>query len=176
MIRRPPRSTLFPYTTLFRSVDVEHTPLADEHVPAEGYRSDLDPSGLCPVAIEDRLSADHRPCADPEQIGTQRHAPGEDHDARSDFRAQCPKIEHVQGRADEQTGGRARPDERFDDPEADVCEAPDADLLGLPTADEHPLRGDRNSADNDERRDIEEHKSQVDPGDTQGRRYPRIAL
>src|SRR3712207_7312237 len=24
MIRRPPRSTLFPYTTLFRSVDVEH--------------------------------------------------------------------------------------------------------------------------------------------------------
>src|SRR2546428_7169945 len=24
MIRRPPRSTLFPYTTLFRSVDVSH--------------------------------------------------------------------------------------------------------------------------------------------------------
>src|SRR3712207_7288444 len=24
MIRRPPRSTLFPYTTLFRSVDAEH--------------------------------------------------------------------------------------------------------------------------------------------------------
>src|SRR5205807_5382830 len=32
MIRRPPRSTLFPYTTLFRSVeggpDVDHGPLA----------------------------------------------------------------------------------------------------------------------------------------------------
>src|SRR3712207_8863327 len=25
MIRRPPRSTLFPYTTLFRSVDVSHS-------------------------------------------------------------------------------------------------------------------------------------------------------
>src|SRR5258708_10028397 len=24
MIRRPPRSTLFPYTTLFRSVEIEH--------------------------------------------------------------------------------------------------------------------------------------------------------
>src|SRR2546422_1622836 len=28
MIRRPPRSTLFPYTTLFRSVDVGHAALA----------------------------------------------------------------------------------------------------------------------------------------------------
>src|SRR2546430_11445981 len=26
MIRRPPRSTLFPYTTLFRSLDVAHAP------------------------------------------------------------------------------------------------------------------------------------------------------
>src|SRR5256885_2429047 len=26
MIRRPPRSTLFPYTTLFRSVGFQHTP------------------------------------------------------------------------------------------------------------------------------------------------------
>src|SRR2546430_8615792 len=25
MIRRPPRSTLFPYTTLFRSLDVDHS-------------------------------------------------------------------------------------------------------------------------------------------------------
>src|SRR5258708_18383307 len=34
MIRRPPRSTLFPYTTLFRSVNVEpltHFQIADEH-------------------------------------------------------------------------------------------------------------------------------------------------
>src|SRR5258708_29143486 len=31
MIRRPPRSTLFPYTTLFRSVDAG----AEEHAPRE---------------------------------------------------------------------------------------------------------------------------------------------
>src|SRR5258706_9287485 len=34
MIRRPPRSTLFPYTTLFRSVRVAHRP--HDHVPACG--------------------------------------------------------------------------------------------------------------------------------------------
>src|SRR3712207_8675511 len=33
MIRRPPRSTLFPYTTLFRSVDTKHA--ADEHEVSE---------------------------------------------------------------------------------------------------------------------------------------------
>src|SRR3712207_6881363 len=36
MIRRPPRSTLFPYTTLFRSALVGHQPgVADQH-PAAG--------------------------------------------------------------------------------------------------------------------------------------------
>src|SRR2546425_6924261 len=33
MIRRPPRSTLFPYTTLFRSQ--EEAPAADEQVPSD---------------------------------------------------------------------------------------------------------------------------------------------
>src|SRR2546426_2354178 len=37
MIRRPPRSTLFPYTTLFRSPDVVHT---------HGYRPDVVDSGV----------------------------------------------------------------------------------------------------------------------------------
>src|SRR5256885_9390261 len=27
MIRRPPRSTLFPYTTLFRSLELQYTPI-----------------------------------------------------------------------------------------------------------------------------------------------------
>src|SRR3989475_12403720 len=35
MIRRPPRSTLFPYTTLFRSHRPEHL---REHGPLEGHR------------------------------------------------------------------------------------------------------------------------------------------
>src|SRR5438874_12304515 len=36
MIRRPPRSTLFPYTTLFRSDRVRHA-----RVPAPEFRSDV---------------------------------------------------------------------------------------------------------------------------------------
>src|SRR2546427_12538230 len=40
MIRRPPRSTLFPYTTLFRSVDVV-TPVFDELVKRKAVVSYL---------------------------------------------------------------------------------------------------------------------------------------
>src|SRR3712207_8162217 len=36
MIRRPPRSTLFPYTTLFRSDDVEDRPQARQGARGEG--------------------------------------------------------------------------------------------------------------------------------------------
>src|SRR3712207_9432077 len=57
MIRRPPRSTLFPYTTLFRSVTGEHGVgiararyMAREHGPALGAMSAikraLDPKGI----------------------------------------------------------------------------------------------------------------------------------
>src|SRR3712207_7157458 len=42
MIRRPPRSTLFPYTTLFRSVSIDASAVADERVFAREAR---DPSG-----------------------------------------------------------------------------------------------------------------------------------
>src|SRR5256885_11806062 len=37
MIRRPPRSTLFPYTTLFRSLELDHVPrpLADDDSAAD---------------------------------------------------------------------------------------------------------------------------------------------
>src|SRR5258708_34447678 len=38
MIRRPPRSTLFPYTTLFRSIDL---PLSDIAAAVEGGDADL---------------------------------------------------------------------------------------------------------------------------------------
>src|SRR2546427_7969256 len=41
MIRRPPRSTLFPYTTLFRSTGVPHTPLRGLQL-ASGYLLRLD--------------------------------------------------------------------------------------------------------------------------------------
>src|SRR3712207_5174385 len=38
MIRRPPRSTLFPYTTLFRSLTNGTPPLALRDVPGNGHR------------------------------------------------------------------------------------------------------------------------------------------
>src|SRR5256885_12410840 len=45
MIRRPPRSTLFPYTTLFRSVVLEH--------PRQDHRTDHDQ-----IALRHRYRAD----------------------------------------------------------------------------------------------------------------------
>src|SRR3712207_7575380 len=48
MIRRPPRSTLFPYTTLFRSVTVRVLGRADQAVAvviARGARRDLGGAG-----------------------------------------------------------------------------------------------------------------------------------
>src|SRR5687768_17942486 len=41
MIRRPPRSTLFPYTTLFRSREVEMPVLYKGHPLPVRYRADL---------------------------------------------------------------------------------------------------------------------------------------
>src|SRR2546422_2694716 len=56
MIRRPPRSTLFPYTTLFRSVALgpqvldDRTPLETPHVRLE------DAGGVIPLPLRDRKS------------------------------------------------------------------------------------------------------------------------
>src|SRR3712207_7969458 len=61
MIRRPPRSTLFPYTTLFRSGEV-----ADLH--ADGGEVALEPvalGGAAPVvALEDDVEPDLAPGVD----------------------------------------------------------------------------------------------------------------
>src|SRR5687768_17911812 len=43
MIRRPPRSTLFPYTTLFRSIDDAHLSFAP---PADRFHPLLPPARL----------------------------------------------------------------------------------------------------------------------------------
>src|SRR3712207_8344373 len=68
MIRRPPRSTLFPYTTLFRSTDTLLSALVDEgQVPeaaANGIRADInsayravrDPNAYNPGEFRDRKS------------------------------------------------------------------------------------------------------------------------
>src|SRR3712207_7086163 len=51
MIRRPPRSTLFPYTTLFRSVPLR-LPLPRDHAIADG-----EARRACRLAVEPRVSA-----------------------------------------------------------------------------------------------------------------------
>src|SRR3712207_7704001 len=50
MIRRPPRSTLFPYTTLFRSLDVRADEQAD--VLACDVTDDASVAAAVPAAIE----------------------------------------------------------------------------------------------------------------------------
>src|SRR2546422_8495756 len=47
MIRRPPRSTLFPYTTLFRSRDARRRAAALRH------QDQVDPEGLEPLRLRD---------------------------------------------------------------------------------------------------------------------------
>src|SRR5256885_4685279 len=55
MIRRPPRSTLFPYTTLFRSPPCAPTCAeimqAQVHVSADRVQIDLKASALAPLAV-----------------------------------------------------------------------------------------------------------------------------
>src|SRR2546422_5959425 len=57
MIRRPPRSTLFPYTTLFRS----HEPAAHHELPVRRVERDLPdvvpPSLWAPQGLRDRHAA-----------------------------------------------------------------------------------------------------------------------
>src|SRR3712207_9083723 len=50
MIRRPPRSTLFPYTTLFRSADIclARRTLRE---PASGRRVGVSDVGVCRLAV-----------------------------------------------------------------------------------------------------------------------------
>src|SRR5690242_21403393 len=63
MIPRPPRSTLFPYTTLFRSLQRVEDLLADQrghpqHRALEGERQRVDDDALV-------VPGPHRLCADP---------------------------------------------------------------------------------------------------------------
>src|SRR3712207_7789302 len=52
MIRRPPRSTLFPYTTLFRSRGERGRPAAGERVPSLVARPPLDRGRQPNVLVE----------------------------------------------------------------------------------------------------------------------------
>src|SRR2546430_12581846 len=54
MIRRPPRSTLFPYTTLFRSSDAQHVTEPDPSgaSPARAMQMAFADAGISPAEID----------------------------------------------------------------------------------------------------------------------------
>src|SRR3712207_6996970 len=60
MIRRPPRSTLFPYTTLFRSWEIEHAQKAKNALTVA--------SGLIALEDEDVVTLKRRPSAHPDLV------------------------------------------------------------------------------------------------------------
>src|SRR3712207_7276349 len=70
MIRRPPRSTLFPYTTLFRSVPPARPARAAAEATTGAHRTH--PGGL--IHEEDR--GDHQAGAAPARAGRARRARG----------------------------------------------------------------------------------------------------
>ena len=77
------------------------------------------------------------------RVGADGHVRGEDHHATPNLRAQRPQVEVEQRRTGEEHN-RVPPDQRLDNPESDVRQTPDADLLRLPATDQDPLRQDRN--------------------------------
>src|SRR5438309_6300184 len=59
MIRRPPRSTLFPYTTLFRSIIPASGAFMSSAFPVSSYKSSETPSKISRVPPEKQRSEEH---------------------------------------------------------------------------------------------------------------------
>src|SRR5258705_5159617 len=86
MIRRPPRSTLFPYTTLFRSLGIEPAPhqqapairQADFNTRSEEHTSELQSLRhlVCRLLLEKKKSSHATPILTPShQLVTRAHNP-----------------------------------------------------------------------------------------------------
>src|SRR5438874_9746073 len=60
LFRRPPRSTLFPYTTLFRSLDSRRRELRPHHLPRQTYDRRCDRRRACGPARVARAGDDAR--------------------------------------------------------------------------------------------------------------------
>src|SRR6266581_4058157 len=91
MIRRPPRSTLFPYTTLFRSEVLAERRDARHHrrrAAGQRFRSEEHTSELqSPVHLVCRLLLEKKNRDEADTIGEFRHAEAEPRDARVDVGA-----------------------------------------------------------------------------------------
>src|SRR2546426_3851331 len=64
MIRRPPRSTLFPYTTLFRSLRLRHRPFQSEQQPVVELAGVVDA-----VLVEDQRLGERADLEQPVPVG-----------------------------------------------------------------------------------------------------------
>lgn len=146
-------------------MDLEHRRLADEAVSSKSDGAGLDQTTVGSVATEDRVLANDCVVADCEQVSANRHASGEDDDASADLGAQGPEVEQVDRRAGEQHEWVCL-DEGFDEPEADMLKAPDAEVVGLPAPDESPLGNDREDGPAEEHRPAEEGGTGVGTGET----------
>src|SRR5256885_13271619 len=75
MIRRPPRSTLFPYTTLFRSSEPEHAHRVDDQVHADGVHGVLRARGTRLDQGEPDLHEHHQEGARSEEHTSELQSP-----------------------------------------------------------------------------------------------------
>src|SRR2546426_2907031 len=72
MIRRPPRSTLFPYTTLFRSLAALAGRGAQAHGPGRGGARDRDSGPLPPRPHEPAREAHYPPRSERPAVGDRK--------------------------------------------------------------------------------------------------------
>src|SRR5262249_34073619 len=112
--------------------------------------------------------------ADRQQVGAHGNLRGQDQHVSADLRAQRPQVENEYWRTDEQ-GQRVRSHQRFDEPETKVVEAPDANLLGLPSPHENPLRQDRKETHAEESRAARQERPPIDIDETRTGGYPLVA-
>src|SRR3989449_3673351 len=96
MIRRPPRSTLFPYTTLFRSLELADVagPCVGEQPPV-GLRLDAPdvPAVLGAIALQERADQDRDvlpALAQRRGVGPRGRGPAEQDPGQAAL-AQCPR-------------------------------------------------------------------------------------
>ena len=126
--------------------------------------------GVCSVAVDEGVFLDDQAIADGEQVGADGHMRGEDHNVAPDLRAQRPQVEREQRRTREQRSGSA--DQRLDNPEAEIRQAPDADRPGLPSTNQDPLRQDRDGEEVEEHCAAGKERPEVDVEQTCARENP----
>src|SRR3712207_8464969 len=92
MIRRPPRSTLFPYTTLFRSVSTRLSKTLDAL-----YRGRHDAGERCRLLRKKRKTQIPNSEASVLLLFRQRRKPGESANAVPHYHKLCSRVSHIWG-------------------------------------------------------------------------------